>query len=169
MALVVMMAPVAPTGWPSEMPEPLGLTLAGSKPSSLATAQAWAAKASLASITSMSAPSGRALGQHLARGGHGADAHVLGLDAGVRVATRRARGLRPRAATRSPEASTTAPAPSLMPEALPAVTVPPSFLKAGFMLGQHFTVVSARTCSSVSNSTVPLRVLISTGTICSLK
>ena len=50
-----MIAPVAPIGWPSEMPEPFGLTLAGSRPSSLLTAQAWAAKASLASITSMSA------------------------------------------------------------------------------------------------------------------
>jgi acetyl-CoA acetyltransferase len=36
------MAPVAPTGWPSEIPEPLGLTLAGSKPSSWITAQACA-------------------------------------------------------------------------------------------------------------------------------
>src|SRR3990167_385940 len=55
MALVTMIAPVAPTGWPREMPEPFGLTLAGSKSSSRATAQAWAAKASLASITSRSA------------------------------------------------------------------------------------------------------------------
>jgi hypothetical protein len=31
-ALTVISAPVAPIGWPSEMPEPLGLTLAGSAP-----------------------------------------------------------------------------------------------------------------------------------------
>ena len=51
---MVMMAPVAPTGWPSEMPEPFGFTFSGSKSSARATAQAWAAKASFASITSMS-------------------------------------------------------------------------------------------------------------------
>ncbi|MNX33560.1 hypothetical protein D3C86_637870 [compost metagenome] len=55
-----------------------------------------------------------------------------------------------------------------MPEALPAVTRP-SFLKAGFIFDSVSTVVSARTCSSVSNSTTPLRVFTSTGTICSLK
>ncbi|MCY1516425.1 hypothetical protein D9M68_510540 [compost metagenome] len=49
-----MIAPVAPTGWPSEMPEPFGFTLAGSKPSSLMTAQACAANASFDSITSKS-------------------------------------------------------------------------------------------------------------------
>ena len=49
-----MIAPVAPIGWPSEMPEPFGLTLAGSSPSSFTTAQACAAKASLDSITSRS-------------------------------------------------------------------------------------------------------------------
>src|SRR5437763_391598 len=54
MAFTVMIAPVAPTGCPSEMPEPLGLTLAGSRSSSRMTAQACAAKASLASMTSMS-------------------------------------------------------------------------------------------------------------------
>lgn len=31
LALVAMIAPVAPTGCPSEMPDPFGLTLAGSK------------------------------------------------------------------------------------------------------------------------------------------
>src|SRR3546814_4193888 len=49
-----MIAPVAPTGWPSEMPLPLGFTFSGSKPSSCATAHAWAANASFDSITSMS-------------------------------------------------------------------------------------------------------------------
>lgn len=53
-ALVVMIAPVAPTGWPRDTPEPFGLTLAGSRSSSLVTAQACAAKASLLSTTSRS-------------------------------------------------------------------------------------------------------------------
>jgi len=54
-----------------------------------------------------------------------------------------------------------------MPEALPAVTKPFS-LNAGFIFASVSTVVSARTCSSVSNTVTPPRVLISTGTICSL-
>jgi len=32
-ALVTMMAPVAPTGWPSDIPDPLGFTLLGSRSS----------------------------------------------------------------------------------------------------------------------------------------
>lgn len=41
--------------------------------------------------------------------------------------------------------------------------------KAGFIPASVSIVVSARTCSSVSNMTMPLRVLTSTGTICSFK
>ncbi len=54
-----------------------------------------------------------------------------------------------------------------MPDALPAVTLPPSFLNAGFILASDSSVVSARGCSSVSKTIVPLREAISTGTICS--
>ena len=48
-------------------------------------------------------------------------------------------------------------APSLIPEALPAVTVP-SALKAGRNLA-NFSKLVLRGCSSVSNTTSPLRVL----------
>ena len=48
------MAPVAPSGWPSAIAPPIGLTLAGSRPSVSMTASDWAAKASLSSIQSMS-------------------------------------------------------------------------------------------------------------------
>jgi hypothetical protein len=47
-------APDAPTGWPIAMAPPLTLTLDVSQPRSLLTAQACAAKASLASIRSRS-------------------------------------------------------------------------------------------------------------------
>src|SRR3954453_18231914 len=47
-------APDAPIGWPSAMAPPLTFTFDGSQPSSLLTAQAWAAKASFASIRSRS-------------------------------------------------------------------------------------------------------------------
>src|ERR1019366_5683716 len=47
-------APEAPIGWPSAIAPPLTLTLEVSQPRSLLTAQACAAKASLASIRSRS-------------------------------------------------------------------------------------------------------------------
>ena len=56
-----------------------------------------------------------------------------------------------------------------MPEALPAVTVPPSFLKTAFILLSVSMVVSGLQCSSVSNTTSPLRDLIVIGTIWDLK
>jgi hypothetical protein len=53
--------------------------------------------------------------------------------------------------------SSTAAAPSLRVEALPAVTLP-SFLKAGLSLARESAVVPARGCSSVSKrSGSPLR------------
>ena len=47
-------APEAPIGWPMAMAPPLTFTIDGSQPMSLLTAQAWAAKASLASTRSRS-------------------------------------------------------------------------------------------------------------------
>ena len=76
--------------------------------------------------------------------------------------------MRLRAFTASPLASTTAPAPSLMPEALPAVTVP-SFLKAGRILLSDSTVVDAFTSSSVTNTMSPFLQAVTTGTIWLLK
>ena len=48
-------APVAPIGWPRATAPPFGFTLAGSRPSCFVTVMACTAKASLDSITSMSA------------------------------------------------------------------------------------------------------------------
>ena len=80
-----------------------------------------------------------------------------------------ASGLMPRFFASSALMSTRAAAPSLMPEALPAVTEPPSLAKAGRSLPSASTVVPCRGNSSVSTTTSPLRVLIVTGTISSLK
>jgi hypothetical protein len=63
--------------------------------------------------------------------------------------------------------STTAPAPSLMPEALPAVTVP-SLAKAGLSLVMASRVAPWRGYSSSVTTTSPLRVLTVTGVISSL-
>ena len=67
------------------------------------------------------------------------------------------------------EAKTKNDAPSLMVEALPAVTVPFSFKNTGLSLPKLSTDVSALTPSSLSTMMSPLRVFIVTGTICSLK
>ena len=63
---------------------------------------------------------------------------------------------------------TTAPAPSLMPEALAAVTVP-SLSKAGFSFCIASMVAPWRIYSSWSTTTSPLRVFTVYGTISSLK
>ena len=63
--------------------------------------------------------------------------------------------------------STTAAAPSLMPEALAAVTVP-SFSNAGRSLAMPSSVVPCLGYSSASTITSPLRLLIVTGVISSL-
>ena len=52
--LTTRMAPEAPTGWPREIPLPFGLVRSDGRSSSLTTASAWAAKASLTSNTSIS-------------------------------------------------------------------------------------------------------------------
>ena len=76
----------------------------------------------------------------------------------------RASGFQPRAAAVSAPASTSAAAPSLIDDALPAVTVP-SFWNAGRSAPSFAT--SPRPGSSSSATTVggPLRCAISTGTI----
>ena len=60
--------------------------------------------------------------------------------------------------------TTTAAAPSLMPDALPAVIVP-SAAKAGRSAASRSAVASGRGCSSWSTVTLPLRAATSTGTI----
>ena len=62
--------------------------------------------------------------------------------------TTRASGFRPSARARSASTSSTADAPSLMPELLPAVTDPPSRLNAGLSFASASADVSARGCSS---------------------
>src|SRR5690606_33077117 len=84
-------------------------------------------------------------------------------------ATRRAMGFAPRASAALRSMSTTAAAPSLMPEALPAVTVPFSGTNTGLSFARSSRDALLRTCSSVSKTTVPLRDLISIGRIWSRK
>ena len=83
-------------------------------------------------------------------------------------AWKRARGRRPSALAFSSLMMSTAEAPSVICDELPAVTLPPSGLKAGFRLARASTVESGRMPSSaVSSSSVslPSSSWMATGTI----
>ncbi len=80
------------------------------------------------------------------------------------MATIRAIGRRPSASARSASTTSSADAPSLIPELLPAVTEPPA-AKAGLSAARASAVESGRGCSSRSTTvTAPLRPGTLTGT-----
>ena len=83
-------------------------------------------------------------------------------------AIQRAIGLRPSSAAFSAVVRTSAAAPSLMPAAFAAVTVP-SGRKAGRSFAMLSGVTPSRGCSSVSKRKVDFFCFTSTGTISSLK
>ena len=93
---------------------------------------------------------------------------ISGSTPALAVETSLARGLIPSSLALSAVMRTRADAPSLTPDALPAVTVPP-FLKAGFMAASFSMEMSLRGCSSVSMMIGPFLVSMVTGTISSLK
>ena len=82
------------------------------------------ANASLSSITSSCASSSRASSSTLRVAGSGPMPMIRGATPAVAAATTRARGVSPCRRAASSEATMSAQAPSLTPEALPAVTVP---------------------------------------------
>ncbi len=129
-SVVSTRAPDAPIGWPMAMAPPLTFTLAVSQPISLFTAQAWAAKASLASMRSRSETSQPAFLSAARLAGIGPEPISAGSTPAWAQEAMRASGVSPRALASSAVISTSAAAPSLMPEALAAVTVP-SLAKAG--------------------------------------
>src|SRR6267378_2593578 len=163
-----MRQPEAPIGCPSAMAPPFTFTLPVSQPICRFTAIACAAKASLISIKS------RSFGSHPARDRQRLDAGTgpipmyFGSTPAEAKALMRAMGFNPSSFAFFDEARTTAAAPSLIPEALPAVTLP--FLsKAGLRPFSASSVVPCRGYSSSAKTTVPLRLAISTGMISSLK
>src|SRR5215218_3889896 len=137
------------------------------QPMSLLTAQACAAKASLASTGSRSCTRQPAFSSARREDGIGPVPMMAGSTPAVAHEAMRASGVRPRFCASDARMTTKAAAPSLMPEALPAVTVP-SFEKAGLSLATDSSVVPARMYSSASTTMSPLRVLIVTGAISSL-
>ena len=110
---------------------PFTFTLLVSQPISLFTAQACAAKASLASIRSRSFASQPAFFSAAREAGIGPVPMIFGSTPTLAQDLMVASGFSPRFFASLAVISTTAAAPSLMPLALAAVTVP-SFWKAGF-------------------------------------
>ena len=154
-------------GWPMAMAPPFTFTLPVSQPRSLFTAIAWAANASLASIRSRSSGFQPARPSALRVDGIGPVPITAGSTPAVAKDAMRANGVRPRLAASRAVISTSAAPPSLMPEALPAVTVP-SLLKAGRSFAIASALASWRMYSSSLTTTSPLRPLMVTGVISSL-
>jgi len=129
----------------------------------------WAANASFSSTRSRSSTVIPARSRAFRVAGIGPTPIRWGSTPATAVATIRAMGSAPRAAARSSEATARAAAPSLMPEALPAVTVPSS-RKTGGSLARISSVVPGRGCSSTSTSSgSPFRFGTSTGAISARK
>ncbi|MNE58999.1 hypothetical protein D3C80_1540630 [compost metagenome] len=149
------------------MAPPLRLTRGSSsaRPSSRNTAKPWAAKASLSSMTSRSASDKPASSSTLRVAGTGPMPISRGSTPATAMPTIRPRAFKPWRRAAALLASSKAQAPSLTPEALPAVTLPPS--RNGVpRRASCSSVVSPRGCSSCSTSLGgPLRCGISTGTI----
>ena len=108
------------------MAPPLGLTCsaASARPRSRVTATACAANASLSSITSIWESSRPAFANTFFVAGAGAKPMIRGATPAAAVATTLARGVKPCRRAAAADASSIATAPSLIPDALPAVTVP---------------------------------------------
>ena len=134
---------------------------------SLLTAQACAAKASLASTRSRSPTDQPAFSSALREAGIGPVPMICGSTPAVAQETMRTSGVMPRRAASASVISRVAAAPSLMPDALPAVTVP-SLSKAGRSFCIASSVAPWRIYSSWSTIVSPLRPLTVTATISSL-
>ncbi len=146
-------APLIPSGWPSAIAPPLGLTRGSLSlsPSSRRHAIACAANASLSSITSICDSVSPVRVEHRSRSRHRAHTHDARLHARRRRSPATARvGSSENSLTARSDATSSAAAPSLIPEEFPAVTDPPA-RNAGLSRASASSVVSARMNSSCSN------------------
>ncbi|RUP44808.1 hypothetical protein BC936DRAFT_148982 [Jimgerdemannia flammicorona] len=163
-----ILAPDAASGCPIAIPPPLAFVIARSNPSSFSTARYCAANASLTSTISISPSDKFALFRAPWMAVTGPMPMMDGSTPTACQLTIRARGVRPWRLTASSLATMTAAAPSLIPEALPAV-VTPLGLKAGLSLARVAAVVCGRGCSSRARDSTPALVLSSIGTISASK
>ena len=153
-------------GCPSATAPPFTFTFAGSKPSLRVTASAATANASFNSINSTSSFFHPIFFSNFSKASTGAIITHLGSTPLTACPTMRAIGSRPFFCAHSSEVTTSAAAPSFVPGAFPAVTVP-SFLNAGRSRASFSTEVSARGPSSFLNTIrSPFLCGISTGRIC---
>mmetsp|Transcript_15119 Transcript_15119/g.29832 ORF Transcript_15119/g.29832 Transcript_15119/m.29832 type:complete len:237 (+) Transcript_15119:468-1178(+) len=157
--------PEHPVGCPMAMAPPSRLVMVRSMPRAFSHARYCAAKASLTSMMSMSLSVSPAHASVFSIAGTGPYPMMEGSTPADAQATMRERGLRLCFLQASSLARMSDPAPSEMPEALPADTRP-SFLN---MLGSfaRLSIVAAppRGCSSTEKVVVPFLVTISTGVI----
>jgi hypothetical protein len=153
-------APVAPTGWPREIPDPdvRTLQIRAVNFHSRITANACAANASLSSIRSMSDSASPALPRAAAVAGTGPIPMTFGGTPATPQETSRRYGRRPRSAAFSGVVTMHIDAASFWPLELPAVTVDSGSClpRMGLSLLSDSTEVSARGCSSVSIRSSPL-------------
>ena len=133
------------------MAPPFGLTCGASsaRPRSRVTARPCAAKASLSSMTSICSIVRPVRASTFLLAGEGPKPMMRGARPAVAMPSTRARFFKPKRSAAAAEASKIAQAPSLTPEALPAVTLP-SGRTTPFSLASISMVVSGRGCSSVS-------------------
>ncbi|MCY1448266.1 hypothetical protein D9M71_649230 [compost metagenome] len=120
-AVLTSMAPVAPSGWPRAIAPPLTLIRSWEMFSTRMYSSTTDAKASLSSNRSMSATPIPARLRARKEAGAGPSSMMVGsepMEAKLRI---RARGLRPRRSPASRLPTSTAAAPSTIPEELPAV------------------------------------------------
>ena len=139
-------APEAPHGWPSASAPPCGQTRSGSSPSSWQQARICPAKASLNSTTSMSSSVRPARSSAARAAGTSDSPRRFGSSPAVAVASTRRPGRPSRRCVAASARATTA-APSLIPQELPAVCVPPG-PNAGRSRASRSTVSPARGRSS---------------------
>ena len=117
----MIMAPVAPSGWPMAMDPPFTLTFSSGTPISLMNFIGTTAKASLISNRSIWSIVRPALARALRAAGIGPVSMMVGSAPESAVATTRARGVSPSCLPFASDPISTAAAPSTMPELLPAV------------------------------------------------
>ena len=168
-AVPAMRAPDMPSGWPSAMAPPFGFTCAASSgnPELRAGRDALAGEGLVefddVEIRAGAGPAARRACGSPAR----ADAHDARRNARRGPAQDAGdRGRDHSVVAAASEATISAAAPSLTPDALPAVTVPPSLRNGVDSFASASIVVSPRGCSSLSTTTgSPLRCGIVTGTI----
>src|SRR5271156_5716642 len=165
-----MRAPEAPMGWPRATAPPFTFTFSGLSFSWRVTAIAATAKASFNSTRSTSSSRSQPVfASSFSTASTGAIITHFGSTPLTACATMRAIGCLPKRAAFFSLVTITAAAPSFVPGAFPAVTVP-SFLNAGFSLARISSEVSSRGDSSILIMIgSPFFCGISTGTICALK